>query len=507
MSDYKNIIDPLNRIEGDLAIELSVGADNVVKDAKCLGFVYRGLENIFIGRKAFDAMRMSQRACGVCPVSHGTAGAKAIEDAVGIKPPRNAQLIRDIVLGTNTIVSHLTHFYFMWGPDIVDEKYKDYKYYDELLKRFNPLASPHLKTILTQGRIPLHSIVATFGGKFPHPMHAVPGGVTCLPKQIELNKVNTILNDVKELVEQKILGVPVDAALSLKSTKDVLETLKKNKEFAAADLGFFIKAALDLGLDKLDKNTPNNFLAYGFGELKNEKWLFRPGYVEHGHYHELDSTHISEDTALSYYETSDEWPNPMNGVTKPFPKKEGAYSWLKAARYFGKVVEVGPLARQIVNGNPLITDLVKNLGVNTFTRTIARLHECLLILPQLIAWVDEIDLAKPFYKPFDEAKLKGVKGAGLVEAPRGALGHWINTGEDSLVTRYQIITPTTWNASPTDSKGQKGAIEQALIGVKLAEKDSMLEAGHIVRSFDPCISCAIHAVGKKKKSLFIEHSI
>ncbi|MBN1502371.1 nickel-dependent hydrogenase large subunit, partial [Candidatus Woesearchaeota archaeon] len=192
---------------------------------------------------------------------------------------------------------------------------------------------------------------------------------------------------------------------------------------------------------------------------------------------------------------------PANGVTKPVPYKDGAYSWIKSPRYFGHVCELGPLARQVVNQDPLLTDLVKTFGINTFTRTLARLHECLVILPKLIEWTDEIDLTKPFYYEFPE--IKNGKGVGLAEAPRGAVGHWIEV-ENGVCKRYQIITPTSWNCSPIDSKGQKGAVEQALIGVQLRDKNSMLEAGHIVRSFDPCISCSIHAVGKKRKSIFIE---
>lgn len=499
---HKRIIDPINRVEGDLAVELSVDTNNKIEDAKVSGFVYRGFENIFIGKKPFDAMRMSQRSCGVCPVSHGTAGAYAIESAAGdFKIPRNAELVRDIVLGANIIVSNATHFYFMWGPDLVNEVYKENELYPEIKKRFEPLNFGHLRDILLEARVPLHSVVATFGGKFPHPGHAVPGGVCCVPKHIELIKINTLLNKVQEFIEKEILnGVTVNDWLKVKSVSQVLE-LMKNKQFAESDVGLFIKYGQEVGLHKLGEGTPNKFVSYGFGHNKDSSWLFKPGYLENGHYHELDVTHISEDTSHSYYETESEWRSPANGVTKPVPYKDGAYSWIKSPRYFGHVCELGPLARQVVNQDPLLTDLVKTFGINTFTRTLARLHECLVILPKLIEWTDEIDLTKPFYYEFPE--IKNGKGVGLAEAPRGAVGHWIEV-ENGVCKRYQIITPTSWNCSPIDSKGQKGAVEQALIGVQLRDKNSMLEAGHIVRSFDPCISCSIHAVGKKRKSIFIE---
>lgn len=505
---YKNIIDPLNRIEGDMAIELEIDDNNKIIDAKSLGFVYRGFENIFIGKKPFDAMRLSQRSCGVCPVSHGTAGAIAIENAYGIKIPRNAELIRDIVLCSNFVVSHGTHFYFMWGPDLVNPEYKNHALYPEILKRFEPLKSEHLKRVLREVRIPLHSVVATFGGKFPHPMHAVPGGVTCFPNQSDINKVWTTLNEVKEFIEKEILnGITMEAWNTVKSTDQVLKLLE-NKQFADSDVGVFIKFALDVGMHKFGESSPKNFLSYGLGKLSDGSILFKSGYLENGIYHALKPDLITEDVSSSFYEEEYEWRNPSVGVTKPVPKRKGAYSWIKAARYFGHSIETGPLARQLINGDPLITDLVNKLGVNTFTRTVARLHEILLLMQQLIKWVEEIDIHKPFFLPFEEKK--SGKGFGLVEAPRGALGHWIDIN-DALVDRYQIITPTTWNGSPRDSNNQRGAIEQSLIGVQLASKESILEAGHIVRSFDPCISCSIHAIGKDKKrldnSIFIEHSI
>lgn len=159
----------------------------------------------------------------------------------------------------------------------------------------------------------------------------------------------------------------------------------------------------------------------------------------------------------------------------------------------------------VINFNSLSqANISRPFGVNTFTRTLARLHEILLIMPQLIKWVDEIDLNQPFCKPFP--KIQDGYGFGLVEAPRGCLGHWINV-KDGKVASYQIITPTTWNGSAMDSKGQKGPIEKALIGVNIAGKDSVIEAAHIVRGFDPCISCSIHAVGNKKKRVMIEPAI
>jgi hydrogenase large subunit len=499
---HAHLIDPLNRIEGDMAIEVKVDDDNIVEDSRVLGYVYRGFENVFIGRKPFDAMRLSQRSCGVCPVSHGTAGAYAIESMSGCDIPRNAELVRDIVLGANIVVSHATHFYFMWGPDLVDKAYQNHSQYNEIVQRFDPLKSPHLKNILKSARIPLHSVVATFGGKFPHPMHAVPGGVACTPKHIEVIKAHSMLEEVKGFVENDILnGITCEEWMSVKSAGRLLDLMSDDK-FASSDVGFFVKIGQDLGLNALGEGTGERFLAYGFGHNVDGSMLFKPGFMEKGKYHELDPSHINEDTKHSYYEDVEEWLHPSKGVTKPLPNKQDAYTWIKAPRYVGHPVEAGPLARQMVNQDPLITDLVAKFGINTFTRTIARLHEIVVLIPSMLGWVGEMDLSKPMHNHCEE--VESGEGTGLVEAPRGALGHWISV-EKGLCTRYQIITPTTWNASPRDSTDQPGAIEKALTGIRLRDKDSMVEVGHVVRSFDPCISCSIHAVSSKHKSIRIDH--
>jgi uptake hydrogenase large subunit len=344
-------------------------------------------------------------------------------------------------------------------------------------------------------------VVATFGGKFPHPMHAIPGGVCSIPKHIELIKADTIVKEVTSFVENAVLGgVSVEDYKKLKSTKDVLE-LMKNEKFANSDVGAFIQYAQAIGLHKYSEGTYNTFLSFGFGVNADGSWLFKPGYLENGKLHPVDPKHVSEDTSHSFYETEKEWRNPLDGITKPIPGKSGAYSWIKSPRYFGHPCELGPLARQMVNGDPLITDLVKTFGVNTFTRTIARLHEVVLILPKLSEWISEIDTEKPYYYPFPEVK-EG-KGVGMVEASRGGVSHWINI-KDSKVSRYQIITPSTWNLSPTDSNGVHGSVEHALIGTKVRNQDSIIEAAHIVRGFDPCISCSIHAVHAPKNKIRIE---
>ncbi|MBN2142413.1 nickel-dependent hydrogenase large subunit [Candidatus Woesearchaeota archaeon] len=487
---------PTNWIEGDLTVEITVNAHNKIADAKAMGLMYRGLENIFIGQRPFDAMRMSQRADAACSTANGTAGALAIERMMGFKPPRNGQLIRDIVLGASIAANHLTHFYFTLGPGLASPEYKKFKMHHEMQKRFDPSKSALLKDVLRKARMPLHRAIAIFGGRSYHPMHAVPGGVCSIPKYSDLAAASTSVAGAKEFLEENLLGgVKMEEWARIRTADELLELLK-DKAFADSDIGLFIRYSQEIGLHKLGEGTHNNFLSFGFGENKHnngidsspDSWLFKPGYVENGQYHDLDIQHITEDTSHSYYETERDWRSPQHGMTKPIPRKEGAYSWVKSPRYFGRACEVGPLARQIVNADLLCMDLVKTFGVNTFTRTLARFREITLIVPKLKEWIAEIELEKPFYKPFPE--VSNGSGYGLVESPRGALGHWINIKEGKCTT-YQMISPIDWNASPIDSNGAHGALEQALIGCRIKDKDSLIEASLVVKGFDSCIACSI----------------
>ncbi|GAH38514.1 unnamed protein product, partial [marine sediment metagenome] len=161
----------------------------------------------------------------------------------------------------------------------------------------------------------------------------------------------------------------------------------------------------------------------------------------------------------------------------------------------GNVVEVGPLARMINDRDSLVLNLVSDLGPSVYTRVLARLHEGVRLLKQLKIWLEEIDPSQPFYiKP---EKPKEAEGKGLTEAARGVLGHWIIIEKDKI-KNYQVITPTTWNVSPRDSHGNPGAVEEALIDTSVEDEKNPVEIAHIIRSYDPCLFCTVHALKMNK---------
>ncbi len=225
--------------------------------------------------------------------------------------------------------------------------------------------------------------------------------------------------------------------------------------------------------------------------------LFSMG-VWNGSYNELDPSLIREDISHSWMKFQNEPKHPFDGVTIPSVTAPGAYTWCKAPRLNGQVMEVGAIARQVVNGHPLIRDLVSQNGSNVRDRVIARLLEIALVVPVMEAWAKALTPKAPFCS---HAKMPDdVEGYGMMEAARGSLGHWLKV-KNGRILNYQIIAPTTWNFSPRDAEGIPGALEQALINTPLLgdrrgdlSKDEKMpiEVQHIVRSFDPCMVCTVH---------------
>ncbi len=232
--------------------------------------------------------------------------------------------------------------------------------------------------------------------------------------------------------------------------------------------------------------------------------MFEQGlYAEGGRLEKLNTGLIAEQVKYARYKSGSNL-HPLKGETVGDPDKAGAYTWVKAPRYDGKPVEVGALARIAVALNAGNKDVKSELNAvlkvfnaetqaaySALGRHASRVIECKLIAKELYNWLDELDSGKTrtSYKiPATEET-----GEGLIEAPRGALGHWIVV-KDQKIANYQAIVPTTWFCSPKDDKGVRGPVETALIGTPISDPHNPIEAARVVRSFDPCLACAIHVV-------------
>jgi len=243
-----------------------------------------------------------------------------------------------------------------------------------------------------------------------------------------------------------------------------------------------------------------NFLSYGMFDL-GRSGDYRNRYVKAGVIYngeldkveEFDPSHIKEYVKHSWYADETTGKHPSAGATVPDPNKEDGYSWVKAPRYKDKPMEVGPLARQLVTKNKGFMDFLGKLGAwpSAVARHAARAYECKLVAEGMLEWLEELNPEQPVCaeKPVP-AKATGV---GLVEAARGALGHFIEV-EDGKIKNYQCVVPTTWNCSPRDDKGVRGPVEEALIGAPVPDPDNPINVVRIVRSFDPCMACAVHLI-------------
>jgi hydrogenase large subunit len=553
------VVDPVTRIEGHLRIEVQTDGDQITQ-AYSSGTMVRGIEIILRGRDPRDAWAFAQRICGVCTLVHGIASVRAVENALGYAVPPNAQLIRNLMIGTQFIYDHVMHFYHLHALDWVDvvsaldadpqataelaQSLSNYPrasrgYFSDMqtkLRGFveggqlgifgqaywghpayrlppeaNLMAFSHYLDALAWQRdvTKIHTI---FGGKSPHPNFLV-GGV---PSPIDLNSDSAInaqrLAQVQEIIQQ--MRSFVDQVY----VPDTLAIASFYKDWATRGEGL------------------GNFLCYGdfpaFGMDDPSTFLIPRGVIldrDISTIHELDledSTGIQEFVAHSWYDYSsgkNDGLHPWQGETElnytgPEPPYEAldvdqSYSWLKAPRWKGRAMEVGPLARvlmlyasghdqtvELVDSTLRQLDLPVTALFSTLGRTAARTLETKIIADAMQGWYDALvnNIKNGDTKTFNDVLWdpsswpKTAKGVGITEAPRGALSHWIVI-ENERIANYQAVVPSTWNAGPRDAAGQPGAYEAALQdNHQLFDTDQPIEILRTIHSFDPCIACAVH---------------
>jgi [NiFe] hydrogenase large subunit len=540
----KITIDPITRIEGHLRIEVEVAGGKVV-NAWSSGQLFRGFEIILKGRDPRDAPLFTQRACGVCTYVHYLASTRAIENAIGIKVPDNARIIRNLLHGAQFQHDHIVHFYGLsaldW-VDVVDSLKADPKktaalsdnvsnapwggtpYFKDVQQRIktfvdsgqlgpfangywghpayklppeaNLMAVAHyIEALRLQAKAArMHAI---FGAKNPHLQSLVAGGVTC----------------VKDLTPDRI----AEFLYLWKQTQDFVKDVYVPDILA---VGSFYKDWGAIGGTK-------NFLAYGeFPQGPNEPAdNYMPGGVIMNRNLQgikpVEQKKVTEQVAHSWYKSAGDR-HPFDGVTDPLeedPKynPEGKYSWLKAPRYDGQPCEVGPLARVLVAyglGKKEIQDLVNGalskLSIpttalfSTLGRHAARALETVAIGDAMEGWIMELvgNLKKGNGKTYQTWNMPASgMGYGLNDVPRGALGHWIEI-ENKKIKNYQMVVPSTWNLGPRDAKGKLGPVEESLMGTPIADPKRPLEVLRTVHSFDPCIACGVHIIDPNSNEVY-----
>ena len=571
-SGKRVVVDPLTRIEGHLRVEVNVDSNNVIRNAVSTGTMWRGIETILRGRDPRDAWAFTERICGVCTGTHALTSVRAVENALGIMIPDNANSIRNIMQLCLQVHDHLVHFYHLHAldwVDVVSALKADPKATSALAQSISdwPLSSPgyfkdlqiRLTKFVESGQLgpfknaywghaayklpPEANLMAVahylealdfqkeivkihtiYGGKNPHPNWLV-GGVPCAinidgngaagaPINMErLNLVSSIIDRSIEFVQKVYLP-------------DVVAIGSFYKDWLYGG-GLSGKSVMSYG------DIPENANDYSAKNLKLPRGVILNGNlneilpIDHG-----DPEQIQEFVTHSWYKYPDESKglHPWEGVTEPNyqlgPNAKGTktdikeldeggkYSWIKAPRWRGNAVEVGPLARYIIGyaqNRPEFKEptdkLLKALNLpvtalfSTLGRTAARALECDWAATQMRYFQDKLvariktgdsstaNIEK--WKP--ESWPKEAKGYGFTEAPRGALAHWIKIKE-TKIDNYQCVVPTTWNGSPRDPKGNIGAFEASLMDTPMADPEKPLEILRTIHSFDPCLACSTHVM-------------
>ncbi|MCA9558426.1 MAG: nickel-dependent hydrogenase large subunit [Myxococcales bacterium] len=545
-------IDPVTRIEGHLRIDAEV-SDGQVQKAWSSGQMFRGIELILKDRDPREAWLFTQRICGVCTTVHAIASVRAVENALGLEIPYNAQLVRNMLVMAHALHDHIVHFYHLSALDFVDvtkaleadpvaasklaeslsewpgnsrhqlratqEKVKGFVQSGQLgifangywghpaMKlppEVNLLAVDHYLQALEYQR-KANQIVAILGGKTPNIQNLAVGGISnpidpdsqAALNMERLSWVRDLFREVRAFVEQVYLP-------------DVIAIAAMNPDwlgYGAGVLNYMAVPDLPTNAAATEFDLPGGTIMNADLETLKSIDSFGDAYFREN---------VTENVTHAWYEGGDTL-HPYEGVTAPEPGKfdpEGKYSWVKSPRFDGKPMQVGPLAQMLVGyakGDPRIVkrvdyvlDTASSLAGTKLTpkvlhSTLGR-HAARCVRAHLMAelaeshWDRLIDnIGKGDLESFVEPVFpKGrQQGFGFHEAPRGVLSHWVVI-EDGRIANYQAVVPSTWNAGPRDENGQMGPYEASLVGNPVADPERPLELLRTVHSFDPCLACAIH---------------
>ena len=491
------ILGPFNRVEGDLEVQLEV-ADGRVREARVSAPMYRGFEVMLVGRDPMDALTIAPRICGICSVSQSVAAARALADASGVVMPPNGLRAINLMLACENLADHLTHFYVFFMPDFTRQVYAGRHWFGEACRRFGsvvgsaPGSGVHNRAALAaRGR--WLELMGALGGKWPHTGAVLPGGSSRAIESTERVHLLARLREMRSFLETTLFGSALEEVAELRSLNALQDWRARAR---GSDLALFLDMADDAGLASLGRG-PGRYLSYGAYPQSDGGHALGQGVWDAGQQQclALDASQISEDMRHAWFDEGEGGQplHPLAGLTQPRLDKPGAYTWNKAPRLSGQVVETGAIARQLVDGHALIRAAVAGQGGTVYTRVLARLIELARLLPMMEQWLMALQPGEPFHQV--QALPVQAPGIGLTEAARGALGHWLRI-ENGRIAHYQIVAPTSWNFSPRDAAGTPGALEAALVGAPLdnagAGQGQSVAVQHIVRSFDPCMVCTVH---------------
>ncbi len=454
MTTQKITIEPVTRIEGHAKVTIHMKEDNTVDHAYMHVNEFRGFEKFCEGRLYFEMPQITARICGICPVSHHLAAAKAGDALTGQTPPRPANLLRELMHMGQIIQSHGMHFFELSGPDLLLG-------FDENPETRNIVglinANPELTVKAVQLRKFGQEIIKTLGGRRIHPVFAIPGGVN---KALTQQERDGILKNSDSAIDTLRIGLQIIKEWAERNMEDI-------NKFAVFPTGYF-------GL-----TTPQNGLELYDGDVR---LISREG------------MELERFPGVDYLEYIQEHVEPWSYLKFPFYKKLG---------YPDGVYRVGPLGRLNLAekiDTPLANDELKifkslNNGKpveNTLYYHYARLIECLFAIERVSVLCDDPDiLSTDILNTRQDFKGRGV---GIIEAPRGTLIHDYTADEHGKLLKVNLIVSTGHN-NWAMSEAVDSVAKTYVIGPEVQEGMlNRVEAA--IRAYDPCLSCSTHAIGQ-----------
>ncbi|WP_372656651.1 nickel-dependent hydrogenase large subunit [Hydrogenophaga sp.] len=481
------LVGPFNRVEGDLEVTLDI-EDGQVASARVNAPMYRGFEQILQGKNPHDALVYVPRICGICSVSQSVASARALADLGGITMPPNGQHVTNIILATENLADHLTHFYLFFMPDFTRSVYAQQPWHAQAQARFAPETGEQTRAAIA-ARQRWFTLLGTLAGKWPHTQSIEPGGSTRPVEAAERIRLLAKVREFRGFLERELFAAPLEFITGL-ADEEALWAWHAQDPWRG-DFRLFLSMVQSTALTSLGAG-PGRYLSFGAYPQPGGGFAF-PNGVWHAQTQALaalDEGAIREDATHAWLSDTQGPLHPREGITRPDADKPDAYTWNKAPRLAGEVIETGAIARQLAAAQPLVSDAVRRHGGTVFTRVLARVLELARVVPMMETWLSQLQTNEAYCVP-SPVFTEGV-GVGLSEAARGSLGHWV-VASRGRIANYQIVAPTTWNFSPRDAAGTPGALEQALVGAPVQDGEATpVAVQHIVRSFDPCMVCTVH---------------
>ena len=445
----RQVIHPLNRGIRPIRVELEIESGKVV-GAKVGTTYYWDFAGTLTGKDPLDAIQLTQRSNGLDFVSHATAAVRAMEAIALAEVGDTALVLRNILLALDMVYGHITHFYQNVLPDYIPFPAEAPFYGATGDFRIIPAVRDSIIKNVWRAfsiRQLIHQMMAMLGGKTPHICSIVFGGVTKTPNSADIIRVNSILKEVAGFINNEY-------------STDLGQVETTYPQYFRMGAG------------------SGNLLTVGEFPLKKQGHYLIPGRANFRSA-ELDKRLISMDYTGSWFTGESETEGGMAAIVKPSPEKMTAYSWTKGATYDGKTCEVGAFARMTVYGNSAIAGMGNQTG-SVLGRYRARLEESKMLLDQISGWLGQLDPAeKPVVKT--DVPEKG-EAIGVAEASHGSVVHYLKiTG--NKIERYNVLDSHSWNLCPFTRGGQRGPIEQALIGLSVSVTGLSPDVLRVARSF------------------------